>query len=288
MVIQTSKTLTADTFKKEYVGKNLLQLKGYNEHWPAIHKWTYDYFHKVGGKLSVSTKAGNVAMGHKVGYQFSDYLDLLEAYEESPKSGTRPPYLHDVPMFSLLPALVKDIEPFPIDFVPKWYHNGWQNYLQFFMSCKGHMTPLHFDTLFTHNLFFQVKGIKRFRVCSKDDHDKCYLHRWRWSNVDPFSPDFTRFPLFRSVKYEDVIVEPGDILYLPPGTLHHVESLSHSISFNIDWHTKDSVRQGLLSVFKGAPIKNFQYNLAIMLGLQFGIPSRYLFPFYKSYLNYIS
>jgi hypothetical protein len=55
-------------------------------------------------------------------------------------------------------------------------------------------------------------------------------------------------------------VEGGDILFMQPETLHHVETLEYSILFNIDWHSKKSVTKGLFSIFMGAPRKNIYYN----------------------------
>jgi hypothetical protein len=85
-----------------------------------------------------------------------------------------------------------------------------------------------------------------------------------------------------------VVLEPGDVLYMPPGTLHHVRNLSVCSSFNLDWHTAASAGRGVLSVLRGAPAKNGYYNLVSLAGLGLGVPSAYLYPLYRSYLTYVS
>jgi hypothetical protein len=156
------------------------------------------------------------------------------------------------------------------------------------MGPTGSLTPLHFDTLCTHNLFFQVVGKKKFILIPSSFRDNCYVYNWRWAKVNPQKIDDDTFPLFNDVEIIEVIVGPGDLLYIPPGMLHQVHGLSRSVSFNIDWHTKKSARHGVLSFFKGAPAKNAFYNSLIFSGLSLNIPSKYIFPFYKSYLNYVS
>lgn len=257
--------------------------------WRALNCWDAAYFAKVGGDLKCTVKNGNVAKGQTSLISLKDYGNMVMEYERKhDPTAPRPPYLHDVPIFHLIPQLNEDICPFPLKYLPKWYWDKAHQYIQFFMSANGSVTPLHFDTLYTHNLFFQVVGRKRFIIIPADQVSKCYPYNWRWAAVDAQNPDLQRYPLFRHVDIQHADLGPGDILYLPTGTLHQVHSLSFSISFNIDWHTQRSVVKGLLSVFKGAPLDNLYYNALIAAGIIGRIPSSYIFKHYKSYLNYVS
>lgn len=264
-------------------------IKNATSEWPALKHWDAAYFGKIGGDLKCAVKNGNVAKGQTSLISLRDYGNVVMKYEsEKDPTAPRPPYLHDVPIFHLIPQLNEDISPFPLHYLPKWYWDKAYQYIQFFMSANGSVTPLHFDTLYTHNLFFQVVGRKRFIIISADQVSKCYPYNWRWAAVDAQNPDFEKYPLFRDVSIQFADLGPGDILYLPTGTLHQVHSLSFSISFNIDWHTQNSVVKGLLSVFKGAPLDNFYYNALIAAGIIGRVPSNYIFKYYKSYLNYVS
>ena len=53
-----------------------------------------------------------------------------------------------------------------------------------------------------------------------------------FSPIDLDRPDFERYPLFRDVKVLEVIVEPGETVFLPLGWWHQVTALDVSLSFS--------------------------------------------------------
>jgi Cupin-like domain len=57
------------------------------------------------------------------------------------------------------------------------------------------------------------------------------------SEVDALRARFETHPLARNAAGFEVVLEPGDVLYLPPYTWHAVENLEPSISVNHLWHT---------------------------------------------------
>lgn len=288
----TVDTISRKSFYNDFVrpGRPVVIRKMTSE-WSALRKWNSSYFKSIEGDLKLATKTGEVSAGNRKSMYLSQYVELLEDYEARLKNGERPPkppYLHDVPLFYLLSNLIKDIEPFPLELFPKWYWKNWHNYIQFFMGGTGSLTPLHFDTLYTHNLFFQVTGRKRFILIPPEQKSNCYIEGWRWAKLDASKPDFEKFPKAKDVQIAEVVLEAGDILFMPSGTLHQVHGLSYSISFNIDWHTPRSAQKGVFSLFEGAPRKNVYYNSLVLLGVGLKVPSNIIFPFYKSYLNYVS
>ena len=283
--------LSRNEFYNEFVrpGKPVV-LQGFMDDWSALN-WDADYFKANEGGMKLAIKQGDVSEGKRQVMPLSEYIFQLEKYEEKMKKGeeaANPGYLHDVPFFHLYPKFTPDIEPFPVHLFPKWYWENWHNYIQFFMGATGSLTPLHFDTLCTNNLFFQVVGKKKFILIPEAQKDQCYIEGWRWAKFDPAKPDFEKFPLAQKVTPVSVEIGPGDILFIPSGVLHQVHGLSYSISFNIDWHTPQSARKGVASFFKGAPSKNMYYNFLLWLGVAMKVPAKYIFPYYKTYLNYVS
>lgn len=285
-------TISREDFYQNFVKKNKpLLIKNQTREWAARELWTTDYFKNEKWNLGITAKKGDVSKGNREQFKLADYIDNLMAYEIAKERGEKlekPAYLHDVPIFNLLPDLRKDVEPFPLELFPKWYWKNYQNYIQFFMGSSDSVTPLHFDTLCTHNMFFQMVGAKKFILIDAKQKDLCYVEGWRWSKIDASNVDYNKFPDADKLNIQEVIVEGGDILYMPPGMLHQVHSLSFSISFNIDWHTTKSAASGVLSKFKGAPWRNTYYNFLVFMGVALKIPSKYIFPHYKSYLNYVS
>jgi hypothetical protein len=116
------------------------------------------------------------------------------------------------------------------------------------LSHPGIVSQSHYDT--QHNLFIQLQGVKRFYLfppaVTSSLHSFPNIHRsYRQSQI-PFSSnisadDFTLFPqAFNKesgntsvLSAYEIILKPGDILYIPPYWSHLVESLSLSLSLSI-------------------------------------------------------
>ncbi|WP_081267601.1 cupin-like domain-containing protein [Variovorax paradoxus] len=288
--------IDSSSFRTDFVGARLpLHIKGYGSQWNASKLWGADYFRQRFGESSIQTKrferGGNIILERE---RLGDYLDGLDRFERERSSGRRPDqcerpaYWHDVPIFQIFPELLKDVQSFDPELLPGYYRKNWHQYVQFFMGPSGSVTKLHFDTLRTHNLTLQIQGRKVWTLLPPASHEKCGRTRWRWFDVDPEQPDLHRFPDYEGLKPITVIVEPGDLLYVPPGTLHHVRSLDACISFNIDFHTPHSVLSSFRFAHKGMPREVLYFNFISLLGLVLKLPERALFRFYKPYLNYVS
>lgn len=259
----------------------------------ALSDWSLDYIRQCSGGMIMPLKSWGDAGVATTHMRFDDYADQLERYafavgDRGSNAAERPAYLHDIPLKRILPEADAALEEFPTQYFPVWYRPMWSNFAQFFLGPAGSVTPLHFDCLLTHNLFFQINGRKRFLLIPPEQLRFCYPYKWRWCRVDVEQPDFARYPDYRCVKPVELVLEPGDGLYLPPGTLHHVRSLDRALSFNVDWHTKDSVAEGLLAAARGMPLKNLYYNAVIAVGLWLGAPAKQVYPYYRSYLDYAS
>ncbi len=296
--IERREYLEPEEFLSEYVGKNRpVLVSSALKECRALSRWTISHIRRVSGKAKVKLKEGLVDDGvmgmRSVDTWLSDYLDAMELYEARLRSGDagpgdRPAYLHDVPLLSILPEAAADLEGFPAEYFPSFYRRDWLKFAQFFLGPTHSLTPLHFDCLLTHNLFFQVAGRKRFILLPYEQNRFCYRYKWRWFMVDAEKPDYLLHPDYRGARPIKCIVEPGDMLYMPPGTLHHVRSLDSAISFNVDWHTRASAIKGVFALARGMPIKNAYYNAAIAFGMYTGLPAKSIMPLYGSYLNYIS
>ena len=92
------------------------------------------------------------------------------------------------------------------------------------------MTPLHHDTLMLFHT--QIVGRKRWRFISPLETPRLYNH------FDVYQPDRHRparpepLPDFSQVKVLDVVVEPGETMFLPLGWWHQVTALDMSLSFS--------------------------------------------------------
>ncbi|CAE7530262.1 HIF1AN [Symbiodinium sp. CCMP2456] len=128
---------------------------------------------------------------------------------------------------------------------------------QIFVGCENALTPCHYDMV--HNAYVQVRGWKRFLLV-----DPCYapnLYAYpqghpmdRCAQVDLESPDFARFPKLKAVRAVEAVLGPGDLLVLPAGWWHHVQSLTEdslSVSFWFD-------EPPLQAIPRAIPLTSFQ------------------------------
>ncbi|RWA83705.1 MAG: cupin-like domain-containing protein [Mesorhizobium sp.] len=268
-------------------------LRGGCSDWAACKLWSPHYFEKVAGSVTVPVKTLNNGEINVSSWKLAEYARFVKDSEQckggdSKSVATATPYCHDIPLLGLIESLAEDCQPFPADFLSPSYRRHWWRYSQFFMGPKGAITPLHFDTLLSHNLFFQVFGAKQFTLLPPSQGIHCGRRGWRWFDVDPEQPDYARFPEYKGTTPAVITVNAGDILYMPPGTLHHVRSLSTSISFAIDFHTKQSVLDALAHSNNGMPNEVIHYNSIAALSVIGEIDERITFPLYTPYLSYIS
>jgi Cupin-like domain len=121
---------------------------------------------------------------------------------------------------------------------------GFPTVMHTFMGGLGSGTQAHYDT--PANMFVQVHGRKRFRLWAPADVGALHVYPdahplARKSQVDLEHVDFDRFPLVRELSEpHEVILDEGDVLYIPPFFVHHVEPLGVAVSLPV--FSESSVR----------------------------------------------
>jgi len=115
---------------------------------------------------------------------------------------------------------------------PAWF--GKMGPPRFWIGPARTVTPLHCD--YDDNLFAQLWGRKRIFLAPP--HHDAFLYAREanpllfGSPVDPEAPDFAAFPLARQAALVEIVVAPGDMLYVPAGWYHQVRALDFSLSSN--------------------------------------------------------
>lgn len=108
---------------------------------------------------------------------------------------------------------------------------------------SGATTQAHYDV--HDNFYAQIVGRKRFLLFPPNQYRQLYINGFssqapQQSQVDLEKPDFERFPLFSSATALDVVLEPGDVLYVPSLWFHHVIAVEMSFSVSV-WSRNEEV-----------------------------------------------
>ena len=76
----------------------------------------------------------------------------------------------------------------------------------------------------------QVVGRRRFRLIAPEYWRCLYNNVGVFSDVDCEAPDLVKHPKFRHAKVADIVLQPGDALFMPVGWWHHAHALDASMT----------------------------------------------------------
>jgi len=220
-------------FLERYVrGSRPLVLTGVARHWPALKRWSPAYLRERFGHLQIEIQAERSAdpnyevnkLEHRRAMRLDQFVDQVTSggasndyYLTANNEALRQPGFA---------PLLDDIGPLP-DFCDRAELAARAS---FWFGPAGTITPLHHDTLMLCHT--QIVGRKRWRFISPLQTPKLYNHFDVYSPIDLDHPDLERYPLFRDVTVLEVIVEPGETVFLPLGWWHQVTALDTSLSFS--------------------------------------------------------
>ena len=100
---------------------------------------------------------------------------------------------------------------------------------------KGVIAENHFDG--SRNMIALMTGERRYILAHPNQCKNMALlpighPSGRHSAVDWSDPDFEKFPQFRDVMANEVVLQPGDVLYLPTMWFHYIISLNTNMQCN--------------------------------------------------------
>lgn len=225
--------VSTDEFVERYVrGSRPLVLTGVAEDWPAMTRWSPQDLKARFGHLMVEIQAQRNAdpnyevnkLQHRAQVRLADYVDQVLA-----GGATNDHYLtanNEALRRPEFAPLLSDIGALP-EFCNR---EDLARSSSFWFGPAGTVTPLHHDTLML--LHTQVVGRKRWRFISPLQTPHLYNYTDVYSPIDLDRPDLHRYPRFGQVTVLEVVVEPGETVYLPLGWWHQVTSLDVSLSFS--------------------------------------------------------
>jgi len=202
-------------------------------HWPAAGKWDLDFFadHYGDRPCAMVDHAGlsnDAEHGH---LQISTVGDLAAAVRRGEKA-----YLRFSPIVKQIPELRADLDM-------QWL-SGFRSRFslrgepQLFVGPASTSTPLH--CALECNVFVQLRGKKRWllyparyqQLLGPRAERLPYFHSRGRPDVP--SPDF---PLLEHAPALEVVLDAGDVMYVPPFVWHTVENLTPTVAIGYRYNS---------------------------------------------------
>lgn len=226
--IPTVEAIDPERFFREFYAANRpVKLTGLVDHWPALSKWSLDYFEeKVGdavveiqGQRGKSASYESDKETHKRRVKLTDVLDLLR--RDEPSNDYYITAYNDTLNKQTLAPLWEDLGPVSL-LQPSGGNDGF-----FWLGPAGTLTPFHHDL--TNNLLVQVEGRKHVRMVPSWEvaRMKNALHCFSELSPEDFAKGADELPPML-----ETVIDKGEAIFLPIGWWHHVTALDRSISMS--------------------------------------------------------
>jgi Cupin-like domain len=229
--IERRSCLSQDEFREEYYSSNCpVVVVDAVPSWRAWTTWSAALFRSACGDVEVEVMADRNgdpryeenSDQHKRWMRMADYVDTVS----NAKTG------NDLYMVAnngfldnpVAATLRGDLQPLPSFLTPI---PGEQQAFLWFGPAET-ITPLHHDTM--NVLLAQIRGRKHITLISPEQTPWVHNEVGVYSRVDVANPDVASFPSFAFVHKLEVVLAPGEALFLPVGWWHHVRALDPSIS----------------------------------------------------------
>lgn len=220
--------LTRETFAREYLEpRTPVVLVDLMAHWPAKAKWTVEFFKENYGHLMVPVFSDNVSKPGKK-YMAPDkvvpFREFLEAIEQGPTNLRM--FLFNI--FKHVPELCNDF------YMPTIMDGFIRDFPFMFFGGEGSKVALHYDIDLSHVFLNQFYGRKRVVLFPPEQSKFIYQHPFTVASyVDINRPDYGQYPALRHVQGYEVILQPGESLFMPSEYWHYIEYLDGGYSISL-------------------------------------------------------
>lgn len=215
--------------------------------WKAVTRWSPEFFktefRDMRFKISEGEKVDKYSgAGESVELTMEDFINsVLNSTDEKPAL-----YFRNKVLAELFPSLMEDIQPLPDYLFPNWLGDRYLvKYvgevlnrgakIELYIGGQGGTFPvLHYDGAATHAFLMQIYGQKQFIIFPPNQTRYLYPlpSKVNFSEVNVEKPDLEKFPLFAKAVPMTLVLQPGELLFIPSGWWHTTRMLSPSISIS--------------------------------------------------------
>lgn len=232
--LEVRPTPSFDVFIKEYYSKHLPVVLTHGiDHWPALKKWTPEYIKTHFGEKTIEAQFGREADPlyernagkHKTKMLMKDFVNhVVNGGESNDYYMTANNTKNSL---SGIEEIFQDVADFGEGYREKDSIHS-ENF--FWFGPKHVFTPMHHDL--TNNMLVQIYGRKKVTMIPALQVPWMYNDTGVFSAADYPSFDEKRHPLMKNITPTEVILNPGDSIFIPIGWWHCVEALDVSISIS--------------------------------------------------------
>ena len=233
--VEKRENLTRDTFYREYL-KPLkpVILTDMSKDWKAREKWSFDFFKKYYGDLTVPIfdpdsyfKSGRHYMSSYFKIPFREYLDLIQKKPTNLR-------LHIFQIMREAPELAEDFD------IPTIMPRFLKNFPAMFFGGKGATLRLHYDLDCSHVFLTHFQTSKEVILFPYEQ--KAYLYHLPYTvqaGVDITKPDYDKYPALKKAKGYHAVINHGETLFIPRRYWHFVHYIEPGFSLSV--RSNDSV-----------------------------------------------
>lgn len=219
-----------------YLPQRPLVVKDLAKEWPAYSKWNWDYFKKLVGNQRVGIY-NNVKSDAYTPINTADDYTSFGEYIDMIRNGPAAWRIFLFNIFDHAPELTTDFS------WPETYMKGFvKKYPMLFVGGQGSITHMHFDIDMSNILHTQFAGRKRVLLFPFSEQHKLYRKPWEVLSLVDFSNyadqenskvDYEKYPALRHAKGYEIVLEPGDTLFMPAGFWHHMEYIDSGFAMSL-------------------------------------------------------
>ena len=222
--------LTREEFLDGYYARHRpVILSGEMADWPALSQWTPDHLRAVIGERTVEYQGDRDAHAryepdkgaHRREASFGRFLDLLAASATGNDAYITAYNSHrNVEAFAPLQRDLGRLDKF-------LSHAPDRSAAMLWIGAGGSFTPLHHDL--TNNFIAQICGRKRLKIIAAAEAGRLQNHEYVFSRI----VDLDKTPLpaeLGQTTIHDVVLNPGEIIFMPIGWWHQVRAIDFSIT----------------------------------------------------------
>jgi hypothetical protein len=194
---------------------------------PDLARWTPEFLAERYGERSVRVydasfgEPGSNYMGSISSMSFAEFLNAIFGAGRDLRM-----FLHNVR--AGFPEMLEDVV------FPEAGLRFSRNFVYSFFGCRGATTPLHYDIDMGCVLHTVLHGRRRIRLFALDQSTRLYRHPFTVrSYVDLDRPDFQAHRALSAAQGAEVILEPGQTLFMPAGCWHEFHYLEPGFGLSL-------------------------------------------------------